>query len=223
MIKNGLKPKEPYKGANVPWKCVCLNCKKEVSPSYASVRDGGSCKYCVGNFIDSKDARKNMISWGYRPQEPYKTSHHNWKCVHIPCGNIVSPQYAQINQGYGGCRYCAQWGFQYDKKSYLYLITHNKLKAHKIGIGNIAKEQKADRLHRLKLEGWHLFKKWNFSEGKKALTVEGQVFKVLRDDMKLPIFLTKNQIRNEGYSETINADSITLLELEKIIQKVIKG
>jgi len=41
--------------------------------------------------------------------------------------------------------------------------------------------------------------------------------------MKLPIFLTKKQIRNEGYSETINSDSITLLELEKIIKKVIKG
>ena len=223
MTKNGLKPKTPYKGANEPWKCICLKCKKEVSSSYASVRDGKGCKYCAGNFIDPKDAESNMINWGYKPQEPYKGTHHNWKSIHIPCGNIVSPEYAQIQQGFGGCRHCAEWGFQYDKQSYLYLITHKQLKAHKVGIGNVAKKLKADRLHRLKIEGWELFKKWDFDEGKKALKVEQQIFKVLREDMKLPIFLTKNQIRNEGYSETINAEDITLLELEKVIRKVLKG
>ena len=223
MTKNGLKPKTPYKGANEPWICICLKCKKEVSSSYASVRDGKGCKYCAGNFIDSKDAESNMINWGYKPQEPYKGTHHNWKSRHIPCGNIVSPEYAQIQQGFGGCRHCAEWGFQYDKKSYLYLITHKQLRAHKVGIGNVAKKLKADRLHRLNLEGWELFKKWNFDEGKKALKVEQEVFKVLRDDMKLPIFLTKKQIRNEGYSETINSDTITLFKLEKIINDAIKS
>ena len=223
MTKNGLKPKTPYKGANEPWTCICLKCKKEVSSSYASVRDGKGCKYCARNFIDSKDAEKNMINWGYKPQEPYKGTHHNWKNLHIPCGNIVSPEYAQIQQGFGGCRHCAEWGFQYDKQSYLYLITHQQLKAHKIGIGNIAKKLKADRLHRLKLEGWETHQIWNFTDGKKALKFEKEIFKLLRTDMKLPIFLSKDQIRNEGYSETINADSITLLELEKIIKRVIKG
>ena len=223
MIKNGLKPKTAYKGANEPWSCVCLKCKKEVSPSYASIRDGKGCKYCARNFIDSKDAERNMINWGYKPQEPYKGTHHNWKSLHIPCGNIVSPEYAQIQQGLGGCRHCAEWGFQYDKESYLYLITHDKLGAHKIGIGNRAKKLQADRLHRLKIEGWEIYKVWNFDHGKKALMIEKQIFQVLRKKLQLPIYLSKDQIRNEGYSETINADSITLLELEEIIKKAIKG
>jgi hypothetical protein len=223
MTKNGLKPKTPYKGANEPWKCICLKCKKEVSSSYASVRDGSGCGYCKKNIVDPKDARKNMISWGYKPLEPYKNNHKNWKSMHIPCKNIVNPTYAQLQQGNGGCRHCAEWGFQYDKESYLYLITHNKLGAHKIGIGNVAKKLKADRLHRLKIEGWKIHKVWNFDEGKKALIFEKRIFQVLRKELQLPIFLSKDQIRNEGYSETINADSITLLELEKIIKKVIKG
>jgi hypothetical protein len=29
--------------------------------------------------------------------------------------------------------------------------------------------------------------------------------------------------KTEGHTETVNADSITLLELEKIIKKVVKG
>jgi hypothetical protein len=77
MTKNGLKPKTPYKGANEPWKCICLKCKKEVSSSYASVRDGSGCGYCKKNIVDPKDARKNMISWGYKPLEPYKNNHKN--------------------------------------------------------------------------------------------------------------------------------------------------
>ena len=225
MLKYDLEPLEPYKGANESWKCKCLRTGKTVSPSYSSIRRSKNhvCKFCGQNFVDPREANKFMISKGYKPQVPYTTVHTNWESIHIPCGNIVSPQYAQIQQGFGGCRHCAEWGFQYDKRSYLYLITHKKLKAHKVGIGNIAIKQKADRLHRLKIEGWELFKKWDFDEGKKVLKVEQQIFKVLRDDMKLPIFLTKNQIRNEGYSETISADSITLLELEKIIKKVIKN
>jgi hypothetical protein len=42
--------------------------------------------------------------------------------------------------------------------------------------------------------------------------------------MKLPIYLSKEQMPvTGGHSETIDADSITILELEKIIKKVIKG
>jgi hypothetical protein len=223
MKENGFKPTTSYKGANESWRCLCLKCKKIVKTSYASVRDGRGCGYCKKNIIDPKDARKNMISWGYKPLEPYKGTHENWKSMHIPCKNIVNPQYAQLKQMMGGCRHCAEWGFQYDKESYLYLITHKKLGAHKIGLGNIAKKLKADRLHRLKIEGWEVSRVWNFNEGKKALMFEKQIFRILRKDLKLPIFLSKDQIRNEGYSETIDADSITLSELEMIIKKVVKG
>ena len=222
MKRNGFRPTTPYVGANKSWKCICLKCKKLVTTSYSNIRDGGGCGYCAKNIIDPKDARKNMISWGYKPLEPYKGNHKNWKSMHIPCKNIVNPQYAQLQQGMGGCRHCAEWGFQYDKESYLYLITHQKLAAHKVGIGNIAKSRKADRLHRLGIEGWKEFRVWKFSEGRIALDIEKQVLKILRSDMKLVAPLRKEQIRNEGYSETVEADSITLVELEKIIKRVIK-
>ena len=223
MIKNGLKPKTPYKGANESWKCICIKCKKEVSPSYASVRDGQGCKYCAKNTIDPKDAKQNMISWGYKPKEPYKGNHRNWKCIHIPCGNIVSPQYAQIQQGFGGCRHCAEYGFQYDKKSYLYLITNSYLNAHKVGIANVAKRTKGDRLRRMQNDGWVVFKVWHFDEGKRVLNIEKAVFKILREEMSLPQYLSQGEMKHEGETETVDADSITLLQLERIINKVIKG
>ena len=54
--------------------------------------------------------------------------------------------------------------------------------------------------------------------------MESAVFKVIRKDLGLPIHLSKEQmLKTEGHTETVNADSITLLQLEKIINKVIKG
>jgi hypothetical protein len=60
--------------------------------------------------------------------------------------------------------------------------------------------------------------------GTEALEIEKAVFKILRKDMKLPIYLSKEDMpKTEGHSETVDADSITLLQVEKIIKKVIKG
>ena len=223
MLKARIKPLEPYKNANTPWKCECLRCGKSITPTYSGVQQGrGGCKHCGGNYVDPKDARKFMISKGYKPRVPYVTVHKKWECIHIPCGNIVSPQYAQIQQGMGGCRHCAEWGFQYDKESYVYLITHPDLNAHKVGIANIAKRQKDDRLRRHQISGWVAFKVWNFNDGKVAEIIEKEVFKILNKDMEISQYLSKMQMPQGGETETIDADSITLLQLEKIIKKVIK-
>jgi hypothetical protein len=105
--------------------------------------------------------------------------------------------------------------------SYLYLITNKELNAHKVGIGNYKKVN--DRLTKFKNSGWRVHKVWNFLTGEQALSNEKAIFRVIRKDLKLPIHLSKEQMpKTEGQSETINADSITLLELEKIIKKVIK-
>lgn len=223
MMQSNLKPLGIYKGSQAAWKSECLICGKIVSPSLATVSGGGGCKYCAGIVVDAIDAIAVMKSKGYEPQVPYKNSHANWKSIHKPCGNLVSPPYAQIQQGRGGCKHCAEWGFQYDRQSYLYLITHQDLNAHKVGIANVAKEIKSDRLRRMKNDGWEIFKVWHFEEGKTPEKIEKLVFKRLRIDRNLSSFLTIGQMKHGGETETVNADEISLLEIEKIINKVIKG
>ena len=106
--------------------------------------------------------------------------------------------------------------------SYLYLITHKELGSHKVGIGNHKK--KNDRLGRFRIYGWETHKVWEFETGEEALKIEKEVFKILRKEMKLPIFLSNEDMpKTQGHSETVDADSITLLQLEKIINKVIRG
>ena len=223
--RKGFVPLEPYKNAGTPWKCKHIPCGKIVYPSWTSIKARTvGCKYCSRTYVDPKEAKKFMVSKGYKPQVPYpKNVHANWECIHIPCGNIVSPEYAQIQQGMGGCRHCSEWGFQYDKKSYLYLITNPSLNAHKVGIANVAKRTKSDRLRRMQNDGWVIFKVWHFDEGKKVLNIEKKIFKILRDDMQIPQYLSKGEMKHEGETETVDADEITLLQLEKIIKKVIKG
>ena len=98
------------------------------------------------------------------------------------------------------------------------------MNSHKIGIANPAKIKKSDRLHKYQYHGWQVFKIWNFKTGKVAEQVENSVLLELRINRKIPIYLSKAEMSGQGgHTETMSADSITLLELEKIIKKVIKG
>jgi hypothetical protein len=225
MRQGGFEPIGPYKGAKVAWKSKCLKCGRQVSPSLASIRRGGGCKYCAGNQpIENKKAIQNMIKHGYKPYGKYKNSQTKWKSKHIKCGSIVYPTYAQILNGDGGCQTCAPWGIKLYVPSYIYLITHPLLNAHKIGIGNYKTLKKKDRLHRLIIKGWQPYRKWDFSTGKKAISAEQAIFKIIRKDKKIPIYLSSADMgKIGGHTETIDADRITLLELEKIIKQVIKG
>jgi hypothetical protein len=164
-----------------------------------------------------------MVASGYKPLLAFENVHANWKSIHLPCGNTVYPQYSQIQQGFGGCRHCAKWGYQYDKESYIYLITHPQLESHKIGIANTSKLKKNDRLHRHQKGGWLVFKTWYFEEGRTVEKIEKEVFRILRSEMRIKQHLSRSEMRYAGETETISADSITLLELEKIIKKVIRS
>jgi hypothetical protein len=221
FIQNNLQPTEEFVNVNTPWKSVCMICKKFVSPTYGNVRAGKGCSYCSGNLVDPNDAKENMIKAGYKPLEKYISSQANWRCVHIPCGRIVSPQYSQIQQGYGGCMNCAPFGINMESASYIYLITNSEFGAHKIGIGNHKK--KGDRLGRFIKDGWRPYKVWEMKTGAYAMKIEKAVFKIIRKDLNIPIYLSKEVMpKTEGHTETMSADSITLLELEKIVNKVIK-
>jgi len=222
MISANLKPLEPYVRNSKPWKSKCIKCKKIVSPTYTAIQQGqGSCVYCSGKKVDPKDAVKLMIKANLKPLTPYKSHDAKWKCKCLICGNVVFPRFDSIKTGQGGCIYCAEYGINMNVPSYLYLITNNDLNAHKIGIGNHKKIN--DRLAKFNKNKWKTYKVWNFKSGGEAWKVESAVFQIVRKELGLPIYLNKEQMPvTGGHTETISAESITLLELEKIIKRVIK-
>lgn len=223
--KKNLRLKSEYINSRLPVEVECLTC------GYMFRTEGiriGTLKYgcakCAGNYVDPIEAENFMNSRGYKPIVPFSGAHKSWESIHVICGNIVTPEYSSIKFGNGGCKYCAEYGFQYSKPAYLYLITNEKLNAHKIGIANPAKIKKSDRLHRYQHHGWSIIKVWNFPNGKLAEDIENTVLLHLRVSLGIPSYLSANEMGGQrGHTETVSADAISLIELERVIVDVEKG
>jgi hypothetical protein len=46
MLAAGMEPLEPYPGSTVRWRCRCVTCGSEITPSLTSVRGGPGCIEC---------------------------------------------------------------------------------------------------------------------------------------------------------------------------------
>ena len=231
MKKANLKPLEPFVNANTKWKCECLRCHRIISPKYSKIQQGQlgckQCGYIVAankNRIPEKLAIKIMRRAKLMPLETYRGDGVKWKCKCMKCGNIVYPMLTNIKQKNGGCVYCADKGLDFTKPAYLYLLTNSRFGAHKVGVGNFEDGKKNDRITKFRKYGWELYKRWDFENGFAAHSCEQLVLKHLRKELKLPPFMILELMKETGgHSETVEADSITLLELEKIIKRVIKA
>lgn len=107
MRQADLEPVTNFIAGHLPWKCICLKCKKTVSPSYANVRNGhAGCVYCSGKAVDPKDAFNFMISNNIYPLEVYKSIRAKWRCRCMKCDAEVCPRYGDIKAGQGGCLSC---------------------------------------------------------------------------------------------------------------------
>ena len=208
--KVNLKLLGDYLGANTPHKVLCTQCCKVSMKTYSSVRRGSGCKYCAKNFIDVDDASAQMVERGYIPQEPYRSNHTKWLCIHKPCGKFVSPTRAQIMNDDGGCKDCADFGIRMTERSFLYLMTNETLEAHKIGIGNVQDKKKNDRRQKHLRSGWVEYKSLNLDTGLEALELEQKVLKYLRNEKRLKVFLKADQMPQGGHTETVDASEIEL-------------
>jgi len=220
FLSQGFKPLENFRTVNLPWRSECLKCGKVVSPTYGNVRSGKKCPYCKGNKVDPKDAVALMKKYGYKPLDPYVKSDERWRCLHLACGNEVSPKYVTIQQGYGGCRFCATSGFQYPRPSYLYFVEHDGFNAFKVGIANSQQSVKRDRLRKLGHDGWSVIKIWNFPEGTLPSRIEARFFTILRIEMKVPQYLSEHQMRYGGFTETFDRDRISQKKIINLIQSI---
>ena len=106
MKKAGLTPIVSYSGAGKPWKSKCSKCKQITSPTYNSIASGTGCGVCGGKIVTEAQAVKIMKKAKLKPLVPYPGSKTNWKCECLKCGKVVYPNYGDVNQGDGGCKYC---------------------------------------------------------------------------------------------------------------------
>ena len=222
MRKHGAEPLEPYPGARKRWNCKCLKCHREITPDYSSVINIGAnpCGYCAGKRVDAKSALELMISANLTPLETYERADKPWRCTCNKCGKLVTPTYTSIRTGQGGCRYCANKGLDYNEPAYLYLMTHESLAAHKIGIANV--KTRVNRIGEHQKGGWKTFNVIDFPNGDEAFQVEQQVLLWLRIEKKLPVYLSKKLMPQGGYTETVDASEIEMVTIWAKVEELSK-
>ena len=219
-----LKPLEKYKSAKTPWKCKCLVCNHVVQPTWNRIKQGrGHCAYCAQRRVDIPMALKFMKTAGLKPLEDFPGSNKPWKCKCLVCGLEASPRWSGLQRGQGGCSNCADWGLNYGKSGYIYLITHETFGAHKIGIANSYKSKKYDdRMYQHEKQGWILYKKMNFKTVQEASNIETSLLKWLRMEVGLPAFLSPKQMPKGGHTETVSGSEIELVTIWAKVEELSK-
>jgi hypothetical protein len=206
----GAKPLVKYPGAKSPWECRCLKCKRIIFPYYGSVINEGqsACPYCAGKKVDPESAFILMVNAGLNPLVKYISASAPWPCICEKCGKKVSPTYSSIRIGQGGCRYCTNKGLDYNSTAFLYLMTHQEFRAHKIGVGN--HKTRNNRIKEHIKTGWILIENQDFQTGDDAFQVEQETLVWLREVKKLGIYLSKSEMPQGGETETVDASEIDL-------------
>lgn len=210
MRDAGFKPLEPYSGSSTrPWRCQCLRCGKESRPYLTAVRlQGTGCRYCAPNApLDAAKAEAQMRAAGLEPLEPCPGSDKAWRCRCVKCGHVVSPALQSVRNG-GGCRFCAEHGFDFTAPSIVYVLHHAGLGAHKVGIASMT----SNRTQQLASDGWQTFRTLHCPTGYEAFCVEQAVLAPYRAALFCP-YLSASEMPLGGHTETIDAEAVSLLDL----------
>jgi hypothetical protein len=131
---------------------------------------------------------------------------------------IKSYLLSSVRAGIGGCKYFATHGFDFSKGSILYVITHELLGSHKIGITNEAAKEK--RLKKHEAEGWLTYKTVYFENGNDAFEIEQKILTWWRTELGLPIYLSSTEMPQGGHTETVDSNEIDLMEIGNQIEEL---
>jgi len=209
LKKNKYTPLIDFPGGSKSWPCIHTVCGTKVEVKAAYLRRGNvGCSFCAGTKpITAAAANKMYKSRGFKPLEPFINVRTPVQSIHLVCGKKVSPTYGSLRSG-SGCKYCSIGGINLLAPAYLYLITHNSLNSHKIGIGGI--DSSMDRLEKHKKQGWETYRQLDLDTAEEAYEIEQAVLTWLRFDLGLQQYLLPKQMPQGGHTETVDASEIDL-------------
>lgn len=206
MREAGFEPLTPFVAANDPWLCRCLKCGRESLPRWATVRNGHGCRWCAGVVLDPDEVRMSALAMGYEPLEPYPGADAEWRCMHTVCGREVWPRWSHLRAGENCCRYCRIGGFDAGAPAYLYLISSETLEAVKVGITKAT----GSRFKQHRDAGWAI-DHYLECRGDMAMMLETLTLHRWRDTLGLPPFVSRDQMPQGGYSETVSLAAVDIL------------
>lgn len=136
------------------------------------------------------------------------------------CGEFLVPHIPTVQDG-NNCAECGKYCYRADQPSYLYLLTHQHLNLHKIGIGTVGKDK--GQLQQLINEGWTVYGLWHGSDKRAVFQWERAVFAELKVKLSLaaperPSFVGKS---DKHWVESVNARAISVSALAQLISKIV--
>lgn len=216
----GFEPLESFRGRHYSWKCKCMKCGEIIAPHYAGIVTGGGCRFCSGLVVDPNSAIQIMKKASLLPIVSYPGAGKPWLSKCMKCDREVSPRYSSVNRGIGGCKFCSTHGYDFSKGGILYLITHEFLNSHKIGITNEGAKEK--RLEKHTKEGWEVYRTHYFVDGNSAFEVEQEVLSWWRSELGLQIYLSVSEMPQGGFTETVDASEIDIYTIWNHVEDLIK-
>lgn len=220
----GLEPVDSYPGNSMKWKMKCMKCGAEVSSLYGNIlrkkRNSWKSFGCPGcSFAemgrrfseDPEVARQKFLNADLEMIGEYKTARLPIEAKCLKCGAITKQTLNGVING-KACKFCFHVGIKYGEPAYLYLIYHEEFRSIKVGISNV--EAILNRLEAHKKNGWSEYKSFNFDTADEAEYFETMLLKWLRKERGLQAHLVRELMPQGGFSETVDAEEISLPEIE---------
>ncbi|MET7981677.1 MULTISPECIES: hypothetical protein [unclassified Streptomyces] len=207
----GLEPMEPCPGTLARWRCRHV-CGRVVFPVHHLAKYGrGVCRQCSGSpLVEPYEATARLRTLGFTPLEPYPGRLGTpWRMQCLTCDTVM----VKALQGAGGCRRCRPFGTNHVLPALVYVLHQPHLNAVKIGITNIG----TTRLAEHRRNGWSTVRTQYFAFGADAWDVEQTVLNRLRNELGIPPYLSADQMRRGGATETADADQISALALWDLV------
>lgn len=138
------------------------------------------------------------------------------------CGAILTAQIQKVVCG-NGCRECGRYAFRADQPSYLYLLTNEQLRLHKIGIGTVGKDR--NHMQQLIQAGWRVNGIWHESDKHTTFRWEEEIFKQLtaKFDATNAEQLGFIGRRDRHWVESISSQAISIIDLAELMSTVVSS
>lgn len=136
------------------------------------------------------------------------------------CGDFLIPHIPRVEYG-NNCGECGKYSYCADQPSYLYLLTHQQLQLHKMGIGTVGKDK--GLLQKLINEGWSVQGLWHASNKRATFAWERAVFEKLRVKLSVaspeaPGLIGKS---DKHWVESVCAQAISASALAQLISTIV--
>jgi hypothetical protein len=211
MIELGIEPLDPYPGdVHAPWRCRCMECDKEITPSRANALRQHPCRYCSKKkaglktrVCTAEEANQILEGAGLEATKGYPgkvLGPWSVRCKTCTWRGSVALNY--LRQGHRPVCLCYPGGlsgFDGSRPALLYVLRHDGHGAGKIGITN----EGAPRLRQLRFTGWTVVEAISFAEGWRARIVEQAVLNRLRLE-GCTSFVPRSSMRYGGHTETFD-------------------